>query len=636
MSIPSPLSPNRTRIAVALTLLSLSSTFLSATIELDPWAHQRLAEAAAKVERLAGDPTSIPGEVATSFADLAALQQAFGLFEQAATSLERAAELAAPTEARWHAALARPLALLGRRDAAIAACRVALERDPLDYATRVLLGELLLDGESWDEASAALEAAIGAEAFRARARWGLARVALGRGDDAAAVPLMEAVLAEQPAASAVRYPLAQALRRSGELARAREQLAVAGDDPVTMPDWWEAQVGAQLTVRPADRVRAELEAGLQPGLLYDRASRNLGPTQAEEADLLAAAQDAEQPASLRARYFHALAGLAAGRDDVTLEASRLDQALQLDRELVDAHVRRADLLARRQQLDEAAGGYRTALELAPRQSEALFKLASIEAFSGRLEPARNLLQRLAESDPGNVDGRLLLGQVWERLGDPASAAEQYQAALATEMPQSTRAGVLHRLMRLRLAAGDPTGALELGRQALDADAGNVAVIADTASALIALGRFPAAIQIYQQWVELEPDDPGPWALYAGALLLDERWAEARDVLDQALERHPDDLKILDLQARHLAASDAPGVRDGQRALALAQRAFDREPTTRRLETLAMAHAAAGDYATAASLQAQLIAQLERGGRAAPSALARLRDDLARYRALGSG
>lgn len=620
-----------THLAAGLLLLSVPAL----GVEVDAWSGQRLAQAAARVEQLQNDGATPRSDIAGALADLAALQQALGLIEAAAGSLERATALD-PDEWRWHAARARALERLGRLDAAVAACRSALERDPGDPGTWILFGELLLEAESWDQAAAAFQRAVDADMFRARARWGLARVAVGREEDAAAVPLLEAVLAEQPDASAVRYPLAQALRRRGELERAREQLALAGDGAVAMPDWWLSKVAAQLEARPADRLRAELDAGLEPRLLYDRASRGLGPTQGEEDDLLAAAGNADQSPALRARYLHALAGLADGRDDLELAASRLEDALSLDVRLVDAHVRRADLLARAQQLDAAAAGYRAALEVDPIESTALFKLASIEAFSGRLDSARSLLQRLAESDPGNVDGRLLWGQVLERLGDTTAAAGQYQAALAIEIPQKTRAEVLHRLMRLRLGAGDPIGALELGRQALDADAGNIAVIADTASALIALGRFPAAIQIYQQWVELEPEDPGPWALYAGALLLDERWAEARDLLDRALERHPNDLKILDLQARHLAASDDPAVRNGPRALVLAQRAFDREPTTRRLETLAMAHAAAGDFSTAATLQAQLIAQLERGGRAAPSALARLRDDLARYRALGSG
>jgi hypothetical protein len=83
-------------------------------------------------------------------------------------------------------------------------------------------------------------------------------------------------------------------------------------------------------------------------------------------------------------------------------------------------------------------------------------------------------------------------------------------------------------------------------------------------------------------------------------------------------------------ARVLAASPEDGVRDGPRALALAQALYAGFPSLDHAETLAMALAEVGRSAEAADLQARAIDAVTRAGRF--ELLARLQEDLARYQA----
>jgi len=78
------------------------------------------------------------------------------------------------------------------------------------------------------------------------------------------------------------------------------------------------------------------------------------------------------------------------------------------------------------------------------------------------------------------------------------------------------------------------------------------------------------------------------------------------------------------------AADDPEVRDGERALDLAQRTLRAGTTPSRLEALAMASAEAGLFDDAVRLQRRVIQMMTWDGRL--DALPRLEANLARYRA----
>jgi len=92
---------------------------------------------------------------------------------------------------------------------------------------------------------------------------------------------------------------------------------------------------------------------------------------------------------------------------------------------------------------------------------------------------------------------------------------------------------------------------------------------------------------------------------------------------------PDELRIKDILARHLAACPDPSVRDGVRAEQLALEVYDRLPSAESMETLAMAYAQSGRFPKAVEWQERLLAGARE--QAGESTVSRLEGNLVRYR-----
>ncbi len=90
-------------------------------------------------------------------------------------------------------------------------------------------------------------------------------------------------------------------------------------------------------------------------------------------------------------------------------------------------------------------------------------------------------------------------------------------------------------------------------------------------------------------------------------------ATVRDRLEQAAEAFPNEAMILLPLARLLATSPDEKVRDGRRALALAEPLFQASPVLENAETLAMAYAAAGRYEDAVAWQKSAISATTAAG-----------------------
>ena len=98
-----------------------------------------------------------------------------------------------------------------------------------------------------------------------------------------------------------------------------------------------------------------------------------------------------------------------------------------------------------------------------------------------------------------------------------------------------------------------------------------------------------------------------------ALLLAGRYREAARSLKSALAIKPDP-EWSHALARLLAACPDAGVRNGPESLRWANQAFDAQPSMKRGETLAMAHAESGDFEQAAIIQRNLIQEARNAGR----------------------
>lgn len=609
--------------------LAVATTPGSATTDPGALGRERITAAHERLSvLLAATSRDVPA-LAKAYGELALVQHAFGQLEPALEAITKATNLS-PDDPQWFAGRARIESDLGQRAEAVVSLEQALTLNPKDHASRIRLADLLAEANRLDDAAVAYALVESADPDSAAAVFGLARVAIARGDDTRGAALLERALALAPEATALHYPLAQARRRLGDLETAKVHLASAGGVGIEIADPWYHQLAVERAGSPADRLRAEIGAGLDPRVLFSRASRGLGPTPGDEQNLATVLDAGGLEPQLAARFAHALAGLAVSRADAATATRRLEQALSLDPKLADAHLRIANARAAEGDFERARQSYQRTLTLDPTADEALFKLAKIELLARKPEVAQPLLERLATAHPHHVEGRLLLGETREASGQADAARADYEALLTLDLGKSELATVHHHLMRWFLRANQVDIALEHGQKALTANNNDVAVLTEMAALLVGRGRPEQAAPLYERLVQLQPNNPTPRAPYGAALIFAGREVEARDVLERAHAVFPDDPKVLDLFARLLAASEDPAVRDGGRATILARRALEREPTAARMQTYAMALAAAGDFRRAGEVQAQLIDQLERQGGTTPGALADLRQQLLRY------
>jgi tetratricopeptide (TPR) repeat protein len=99
-----------------------------------------------------------------------------------------------------------------------------------------------------------------------------------------------------------------------------------------------------------------------------------------------------------------------------------------------------------------------------------------------------------------------------------------------------------------------------------------------------------------------------------ALVRLKQYKQAEEQLIEAVRLHPDRPEFIRALARLYAAAPDDRVRDGQRAVALAQELVTRQQSVDELETMAMALAEAGQYEAAARSLRDAIVAAEKLGR----------------------
>ncbi len=251
----------------------------------------------------------------------------------------------------------------------------------------------------------------------------------------------------------------------------------------------------------------------------------------------------------------------------------------------------------------------------PQDVEARVRLAAAYGRLGRLDTARDELGTVLSGDPGHPDALLALATMERLAGRTEAALEAYRRLIASD-------GSNEDLARAHFEAGS----LLLEEERFEAAIGHLEEaakrmpgIADVRLALASAqgrsGRFGEAAEQYGALIERAPDLAEAHFGRALALLLAERDREALEALEESLARRPDDLVLLHLLARLLATSPDPEVRDGERALALAQRLIERRQTLDHAATMAMALAETGRYAEAAEMQRRIVEQAAASGTA---------------------
>lgn len=268
----------------------------------------------------------------------------------------------------------------------------------------------------------------------------------------------------------------------------------------------------------------------------------------------------------------------------------------------------------------------TALERSKVGPRAWMAQADVALRNANPAGAVTLYEKVVRDDPGNARAYRNLGVARGQLGDVDGAVRDLETAARIDPAD----GDIHQLLAEHLArAGRGAESESALERAVASEPQSGAAQIALAESLRAAGRCEEALPHYASGLERLPSEVVGRIQYVFCLVTLGRFQAARDVLEPAIASPPVDPEIVDAMARLLAAAPDDAVRDGLRAVQLAESLQRQRTSIDARETLAMAYAEAGQFTTAIRWQSEAIAMATAEGQS--EWLETLNANLARYR-----
>ncbi len=391
-------------------------------------------------------------------------------------------------ELRWPYTLGFLYQDTGRFEEAKEQYRRVLELEPAHAFAQLRLAQVHLDLGEWDDAALfyeRVERVLDQPDLGAAAHAGLGRIALARGDQAAAVEHYEAALELQPEARRLHVPLGQAYRGLGNMELARKHLEQASNVKLRVFDPILDDVGS-LSVSSAMFLTAGAQA--LKAERFDKAERAFRGA------------IAVHPENHRAHLNLAVVLTQRGALEEAEVSAR--EALRLRPDYYFAYFNLGTIYEARGQLGEASGYYRRALEGNPDEVKFNYRLGGLLMRTEEYAAAAERLRVVVELAPAFVQARYLEALAHIALGSAATARDLLEGALEINPEQLTLMSPLARLLATSkpIATGDARRALVLARALIERQ--NSLDDGETlAMALAAAERFEEAALIQLQVIE---------------------------------------------------------------------------------------------------------------------------------------
>ena len=351
------------------------------------------------------------------------------------------------------------------------------------------------------------------------------------------------------------------------------------------------------------------------------------------------------PKNFRWLYLLAKLDHQEGRVNEAIEGYRTAAALQP--KYVAAHVNLGNIYLELNRLEDGKIGFVAALKIQENVPAAHYGLGQIALSQRNFAEAINSFKRALALAPEANRIHYALAMAYRSLKDPENArrhlAQQGTVGVRVTDPivdglQELIKGERVHMIRGRLALEAKRyteGAAEF-RKAVAANPKSVPALVNLGAALTQTGDLKGAVEQFQKALQVDPNHVN--AHYNLALLFtnDNQHQAALVHLEAISKINPADLGAQFLMAQLLATSPQLSLRNGAKALKLAQDLYDTTGSPKHRELVGLAFAESGRCAEAAEWQRKMISALEQQQlqgteqQRQSEVLAGLRAGLARY------
>ena len=264
-----------------------------------------------------------------------------------------------------------------------------------------------------------------------------------------------------------------------------------------------------------------------------------------------------------------------------------------------AHNNIGYVLYQKGDVEDAIKQYNQALEINPNYAQAHFNLGVVHLKRGEVDDAIAEYNHALAIMPDYMEAHFDLGTALALKGNLDGAIAQYQQVLKMQ-PDYAEAN--YNLGRVLLLNGDTDKAIGYLDKTFAADSDAMARWFNLGNEFLQQQDWQCAIVCYQQAIKINPRLADAYANLGVALSQKGETREAMDAWQRALEINPSQLYVQNNLAWSLAVSPDATLRNGAKAVALAQQAnqLSGGSSPDILRTLAAATAENGNYALAAS------------------------------------
>jgi protein O-mannosyl-transferase len=281
------------------------------------------------------------------------------------------------------------------------------------------------------------------------------------------------------------------------------------------------------------------------------------------------------------------------------------EAIRLKPDLIEAHYDLGNALGKKGQTAGAISQYQEAIRLKPDYAEAHNNLGTALGMEGQTAAAISQYQEAIRLKPDFAEARNNLGTALGMKGQTAAAISQYQEAIRLK-PDFAEAH--DNLAKLFAAGGQLNEAVSHYRTVIQLKPDSADAHGNLANVLAAQGRLAEAIPEYRRTLELAPDSAQAHFRFGQVLQAQHHFAAAKSEYQKALELNPQNSPVYNNLAWLLATCPDSSLRDGEKAVALAQEAeqLDGLESPQLLDTLAAAYAEAGRFGEAVETARQAL------------------------------